>query len=172
MSPLERADAALHDRHMYALDHAGIATPAGFVTVLSDERWITAVRIDATGTPRRGTTGPVRTAAEQLAAWFAAERTHFDLPLEPARTLRGEALRQGMIAIPHGSVLSYGALARKTGSSARAIGQACARNPFPIVVPCHRVNNADGSLGAYSGGDGPPTKRWLLAFEQAPLRLL
>ena len=65
--------------------------------------------------------------------------------------------------------MSYCALSRRLSSGARALGQACARNPFPIVVPCHRVLNADGTLGAYSGGDGPATKHRLLAHEQQVL---
>ena len=71
-----------------------------------------------------------------------------------------------MIGIGYGRTVSYGALATSARSSARAIGQACARNPFPIIIPCHRVLNASGSLGANSAGQGPETKRWLLDFEQ------
>ena len=62
--------------------------------------------------------------------------------------------------------MSYGALAQETGSAARAIGQACARNPFPILVPCHRVLGAGGVLGAYSAGEGPHTKSRLLDLER------
>ena len=69
-----------------------------------------------------------------------------------------------MIGISHGEALSYGALARLAQSGPRAIGQACARNPLPIIVPCHRVLGSNG-LGHYSGGDGVTTKRWLLAHE-------
>ena len=61
--------------------------------------------------------------------------------------------------------LTYGALARVANSSPRAIGQACARNPLPIIIPCHRVTASDG-LGHYSAGAGVPTKRWLLAHEE------
>ena len=59
----------------------------------------------------------------------------------------------------------YGAIARMIGSSPRAVGQACRRNPFPIVVPCHRVVGAGGAIGYYSAGEGVATKRWLLAHE-------
>jgi methylated-DNA-[protein]-cysteine S-methyltransferase len=71
-----------------------------------------------------------------------------------------------MIAIAYGETLSYGDLARLAGSAPRAIGQACARNPFPIIVPCHRVLSSGGARGHYSGGEGPITKRWLLDHEQ------
>ena len=89
----------------------------------------------------------------------------FDLPLAPAATMRGEVLRQAMVNIGFGDTASYGELAARIGSSARALGQACARNPFPIVVPCHRVLQAGGVLGSYSAGEGPVTKRWLLRHE-------
>lgn len=151
---------------MYALDLARIATPVGVVTITGDDRYVHAIRIEPDGTLVAATTAPVRDAADQLAAWFAGTVRSFDLPLAPAATERGAALRAGMMAIGFGETCSYGALAGRIASSARAIGQACARNPFPIVVPCHRVTNADGSLGAYSAGEGATTKRWLLEHEQ------
>ncbi len=156
---------------MYARDIARIATPVGVVTIYGDEVAITSVEIEAAaGNPTSGTSSLVRDAADQLQAWFAGERTAFHLPLVVARTPRGQMLRDAMIAIGYGETLSYGALAAKIGSSPRAIGQACARNPFPIIVPCHRVTNADGSLGAYSAGAGPATKSWLLDFERRDQR--
>lgn len=152
---------------MYARDTALIATPIGGIRIIGDEHRIESIRIE---------TGPVEPiapkaaamalAAEQLTDWFAGKRRDFDLPLASAATPRGGALRNGMIAIGYGDTMSYGGLARMIESSPRAIGQACARNPFPIVVPCHRVTNANGSLGAYSAGEGPATKQWLLDHEQ------
>jgi len=149
---------------MYARDHAGIATPIGIVRIEGDEARLTAIRFG--GDPARGSAAAVRAAAEQLAQWFAGERRDFELALAPAATPRGEALRSAMAGIPYGATLSYGELAGRTGSSARAIGQLCARNPFPIVVPCHRVLAGGGKLGYYSGGDGPKTKSWLLEHER------
>lgn len=152
---------------MYARDEALIATPIGGVRIFGDDAHIAAIRIEPESVGDLApSTAPLRAAVEQLRQWFAGERRSFDLPLQPAATPRGQALRDGMIGIGYGDTLSYGALSRQLGSSARAMGQACARNPFPIVVPCHRVLNADGSLGAYSGGDGPTTKQWLLDHEQ------
>jgi methylated-DNA-[protein]-cysteine S-methyltransferase len=152
---------------MYARDEALIATPIGAVRITADGERITAIRIEPGNLGNIApTTEALRQAVEQLRQWFAGERRHFDLLLTPAATPRGQALRDGMVGIGYGDTLSYGALSRQLGSSPRAMGQACARNPFPIVVPCHRVLNADGSLGAYSGGDGPATKKWLLDHEQ------
>lgn len=106
-------------------------------------------------------------AQAQLLAYFKDPAFRFDLPLKPSSTRRGEELRSAMAEIPRGEWMSYGALAMRTASSARAIGQVCARNPYPIVIPCHRVLAANGALGHYSAGTGPQTKRWLLAHEGA-----
>jgi methylated-DNA-[protein]-cysteine S-methyltransferase len=151
---------------MYARDHALIATPIGTIRVEGGDGALTAIRIGGVGAPSRGSAALVRAAAEQLEQWFAGEREAFDLALAPAGTPRGETLRAGLIAVGYGETLSYGALARQMGSSPRAIGQLCARNPFPILVPCHRVLGSGGALGAYSAGDGPKTKSWLLEHER------
>ncbi len=105
-------------------------------------------------------------AARQLTAYFARLLDDFDLPLAPAATPRGQALRAAIVAVPIGETLSYGALARIAGSAPRAIGQACARNPFPIIIPCHRVVGSGGAIGHYSGGRGIITKTWLLDHER------
>lgn len=155
---------------MYARDHTLIATPIGAIRIEGDDAVLTTIRIGGDDSPSTGNAAAVREAAEQLEQWFAKEREAFDLPLAPAGTPRGEELRTGLIAIGYGDTLSYGALARLLGSSPRAIGQLCARNPFPIVVPCHRVLGSGGALGHYSGGDGPKTKSWLLEHERRHLR--
>jgi methylated-DNA-[protein]-cysteine S-methyltransferase len=150
---------------MYARDQALIATPIGPIRIDGGAR-VTSIRICAEGPPSRGSADAVRAAAEQLEQWLAGDRRDFDLDLEPAATPRGEELRAGLVAIGYGETLSYGALARILGSAPRAIGQLCARNPFPIVVPCHRVLGSGGALGHYSGGEGPKTKSWLLDHER------
>jgi methylated-DNA-[protein]-cysteine S-methyltransferase len=151
---------------MYARDHALIATPIGNIRVEGDDMALTAIRIGGESPPAKGSAATVRAAADQLEQWFAKERESFDLPLAPTGTPRGEALRAGLIAVSYGETLSYGELARILGSSPRAIGQLCARNPFPIVVPCHRVLGSGGALGHFSGGEGPRTKAWLLEHER------
>ena len=149
----------------YARDSALLATPVGMVRIDGDEQYIHRIAIEAgRQTPRRADSPAVIAAAEQLEAWFEGALTDFDLALAPARSPRGQALRDGLIAVGYGSTTSYGGLARLLGSGARAIGQLCARNPFPIVVPCHRVL-ASGALGQYSAGDGVATKQWLLDHE-------
>lgn len=161
---------------MYAREQSQIATPIGVISLTVAGPYLLSLTIGGERAISRGTSALLSQTAEQLEQWFAGERTLFDIPLHPAATPRGQALRQGMIDIGYGTTMSYGELARRLGSSPRAIGQACARNPLPIIVPCHRVLAAGGVLGAYSGGGGPITKAWLLAHEQKhhrdPARLL
>jgi len=77
-----------------------------------------------------------------------------------------------MCEIPFGAVCGYGDLARGLRTGPRAIGMACARNPLPIFIPCHRVVGSNGALTGYSGGDGLATKDYLLELERAGPRLL
>ena len=151
---------------MPARDTAAFTTPVGRVEVIGDETQLYAVRISGDNGVRAATADAVRRAREQIEQWFAGERTRFDLPLAPAKTPRGAALRGGIVAVGYGETASYGALARRLASSPRAVGRACARNPFPLIVPCHRVLAAAGRVGAYSAGNGPLTKRWLIDHER------
>ena len=106
---------------------------------------------------------------EEIAEYFAHARRDFDLPLRPAATPFQAAIRAALRAIPYGEVRSYGAIAASVGrpGAARAVGQANARNPFPIIVPCHRVLASNGHLGGYMGewgrGEALGKKEWLLA---------
>ena len=127
---------------------------------------IDAIDILATGDAAASDAPAIREALRQIEAYFAGRLTAFDLPLAATPTERGAVLRQGIVDIAYGETASYGALAKAIGSSPRAIGQACARNPFPIVVPCHRILGAGGALGAYSAGNGPITKSRLLDHER------
>lgn len=150
-----------------------LSSPVGTIVVEADERCIHAIRILDGEEPPAGThpsRGPAAEAIRQLRAYFDEKFTAFDLPLAPAASARGAALRDAVVAIPPGETLSYGALARIAGSAPRAIGQACSRNPFPIVVPCHRVVGSGGAIGHYSAGRGIITKTWLLDHESDPAR--
>ncbi|ATE67074.1 methylated-DNA--[protein]-cysteine S-methyltransferase [Rhizorhabdus dicambivorans] len=149
-----------------------LSSPIGPILIAADDAMLHAVSIlsgavpDGLGAPPPGS--PAAEAAAQLAAYFDGTLERFSLPLAPAASPRGQALRDAMAAIPIGETLSYGALARIAGSAPRAIGQACARNPFPIVIPCHRVVGSGGTIGHYSGGRGIITKTWLLDHERRP----
>lgn len=94
-------------------------------------------------------------AARQLTAYFAGQRTRFDLPLDlQAGTPFQQSVWQALLAIPAGATTSYAALGRQLGrpQAARAVGAAVGRNPVSIVVPCHRVMGASGALTGYAGG--------------------
>lgn len=152
---------------MYAPDTAALATPIGLVVIQGDDAVVRSIRVHAAGEEQAAVAPAVSEAAAQIRAYFVGRLRDFALPLAPAATPRGAVLRQAMVDIGYGETASYGELAQRVGSSARALGQACARNPFPLVVPCHRVLQAGGVLGPYSAGEGPVTKRWLLDFEGA-----
>ncbi len=103
----------------------------------------------------------------QLKEYFCGARRTFQLPLAPTGTPFQLSVWQALLAIPYGETLSYGELARRLGLSggARAVGLANGANPLPILVPCHRVIGADGSLTGFGGG--LHIKRSLLALEGA-----
>lgn len=106
-------------------------------------------------------------ADEQLAGYFAGARTTFDLPLDVEGTPFQKTVWAGLRDIPFGATISYAELARRIGNpkAMRAVGLANGRNPVSIVVPCHRVIGANGSLTGYGGGI--ERKRFLLALEGA-----
>jgi len=107
----------------------------------------------------------LRAARAQLAAYFAGELRRFDLPLAPAGTPFQRAVWSAIGAVPCGETIAYRELAARAGypASVRAVGAAVGRNPLSIVVPCHRIVGADGSLTGYAGG--LDRKRALLALE-------
>jgi methylated-DNA-[protein]-cysteine S-methyltransferase len=101
----------------------------------------------------------------QVLAYFSGERTQFDLPLAPQGTSFQRAVWQQLRAIPHGQSSSYGEVAQALGqpAAARAVGAAVGRNPWSIIVPCHRVVGSSGALTGYAGGIS--RKQQLLALE-------
>ena len=105
--------------------------------------------------------------ARQLDEYFAGHRRAFDVPLDwqLSTGFRRVVLTRLAVDVGYGTTASYGTLARLSGSpkAVRAVGKTCATNPIPIVVPCHRVVRADGTLGGYRGG--PAAKRTLLDLE-------
>ncbi len=102
---------------------------------------------------------------EQVLAYFAGRRREFDLPLAPAGTAFQQRVWTALRAIPFGETRSYGELAARLGSAPRAIGRANATNPVCLIVPCHRVIGADGSLTGFAFGED--LKHRLLAHEGA-----
>ncbi|NIH96667.1 methylated-DNA-[protein]-cysteine S-methyltransferase [Mycolicibacterium fluoranthenivorans] len=106
-------------------------------------------------------------AVEQLNAYFAGTRTHFDLELELTGTAFQRKVWQALLTIPFGETRSYGEIAEQVGSPTayRAVGLANGHNPVGIIVPCHRVIGANGNLTGYGGG--LDKKRALLEMEKS-----
>ncbi|PKO84877.1 MAG: cysteine methyltransferase [Betaproteobacteria bacterium HGW-Betaproteobacteria-11] len=130
---------------------------------------ITGIDYLPPGTAARRPTHPLaHEAVRQLRAWLADPRHVFTLPLAAAGTPFQRRVWAAIAAIPGGETLGYGELAARVGSGARAVGNACGANPYPIVVPCHRVVAAERKLGGFAGHrDGwlLEVKRWLLHHE-------
>jgi O-6-methylguanine DNA methyltransferase len=111
--------------------------------------------------------GPNQAAIEQVLEYLASERTHFDIPLDLRGTPFQRAVWDVLLKIPYGESCSYAEVARAIGrpTAQRAVGSANNANPVSLVVPCHRVIAADGSLGGYGGGQ--ELKARLLAMERS-----
>jgi methylated-DNA-[protein]-cysteine S-methyltransferase len=149
-----------------------MSSPIGRIEVVGNGEAITALSIEHDGTlpwddvPEQG--DPVLDrAVEQLDEYFAGHRRDFDLPLSLAGTAFQLAVWEQIVALDFGEVVSYGELGMATGraTAGRAVGGAVGANPIPIIVPCHRVLGSDGRITGYSGGEGIPTKSWLLKHE-------
>ena len=110
----------------------------------------------------------LRRARDQLHAYFDGQRLAFDLPIAPVGTPYRCRVWAALRVIPPGETRTYQDIARTAGGSARSVGGANGANPIPILIPCHRVVASRG-LGGYSGGDGLPTKRYLLDLESRTL---
>ena len=106
-------------------------------------------------------------AAKQLDEYFAGKRKTFDVPVQLGGTVFQAAVWNALQEIPFGEVRSYGDVGMTTGrsSAGRAVGGAVGSNPVPSISPCHRVLGSDGKITGYSGGNGIPTKVWLLDHE-------
>jgi methylated-DNA-[protein]-cysteine S-methyltransferase len=142
-------------------------TPLGFVTLV--ERAGALAALDWGASPAGRPSALLQSAREQLAFYFAGRLHDFDLPLAPAGAADEKRVWDLMAKIPWGETRSYGDLAKDLSLSPRHVGQACGRNPIPIIIPCHRVLASTGALTGYSGKGGIETKRKLLQLENALL---
>lgn len=146
-----------------------ISAPMGPLVLLGDGEALTAAYYPShPGRPEtdvRDDAGPFSAVVHQLEEYFAGERTTFDLPLAPHGTPFQLACWAALQTIGYGQTRSYGEIAAALGQpgAARAVGLANNRNPISIIVPCHRVIGADGSLTGYGGGI--EAKRYLLDLE-------
>jgi len=149
-----------------------VDTPIGPVGLVASDTALSAVLFNGRRVRVEGGSPLLDEAARQLRAYFAGDLVSFDLPLELLGTEFQRRCWLALASIPYGQTVSYGEQARRLGlgpDSARAVGGANGRNPLPIVLPCHRVIGADGSLTGFGGG--LDVKRYLLEHEGALLPL-
>jgi len=149
---------------------ARIQTPIGTLGVAATSRGLWRIEFDARKIrPARGDAeaqAHLATAVQQLREYFLGQRKEFNLPLDLQGSPHQLRIWRALCAIPYGETLTYGELARRVGlptSAARAAGRACATNPAPVVVPCHRIIGGDGKLHGFGGG--LPRKEALLKLE-------
>jgi len=154
-------------------------SPIGTLLLTGTKEGLTGLYMEAGGPDSSAVMSAVRdttafaTAKQQLQEYFAGTRRTFDLPLQPEGTPFQVMVWDALREIPYGTTISYQELARRIGAekAVRAVGAANGANPISIIIPCHRVIGADGSLTGYGGGI--ERKRWLLDHEsgQRPLPL-
>jgi len=154
-----------------------VDSPIGRIEIGSDGDTITSLSIEREGRlpwdeQPENSTDVLESAVAQLEEYFAGVRREFDVPVSLSGTDFQRAVWAELDAVPFGSVASYGEIGHATGraTAGRAVGGAVGANPIPIIVPCHRVLASDGRITGYSGGNGIPTKAWLLDHEGIPHR--
>jgi methylated-DNA-[protein]-cysteine S-methyltransferase len=153
-----------------SVETAYLDTPIGRIAVSWSDGALTALRLMPIAHGASSAELPAQ-MRDQLARYFADGKSRFDLPLNPRGTPFQRRVWEALQTIPPGRTITYGELAERLGSGARAVGGACRANPCPIVVPCHRVVAKHG-LGGFAGDVGGrrlSLKRWLLTHENAPL---
>ncbi|MFF2275045.1 methylated-DNA--[protein]-cysteine S-methyltransferase [Agromyces sp. NPDC058126] len=148
-------------------------SPIGRIEVVAGDDAVTGLSIECDGvlphddSPERSNAVLDRARVE-LDEYFSGSRTDFDLPVRLEGTEFQQSVWAELRRLGWGEAVSYGSLAAAVGrpGSARAIGGAVGANPIPIIVGCHRVLASDGRITGYSGGEGIPTKLWLLGHER------
>jgi len=149
-----------------------VDTPIGPLGLAASDSALQSVTFNGGRLRPEGRSPVLDEAARQLKAYFEGELVAFDLPLELHGTEFQRQCWRALSTIPYGQTVSYGEQARRLGlgsDKARAVGAANGQNPLPLVLPCHRVIGADGSLTGFGGG--LQVKRFLLELEGALLPL-
>ncbi|QYH36543.1 methylated-DNA--[protein]-cysteine S-methyltransferase [Salinibacterium sp. M195] len=147
-------------------------SPIGRIELTSDGKNLTGLAIENAGVLPHDSEDErscvvLDGAASQLTEYFAGTRRAFDIPLSAAGTEFQKSVWNELNRLPFGAAVSYADIGRATGrpTAGRAVGGAVGANPIPIVVPCHRVLASNQRITGYSGGEGIPTKVWLLEHE-------
>ena len=142
-------------------DYIHYASPIGMLTITAENDQLTALVIEnqkymewhLAGEGREQETAALHAARLWLDGYFAGKQTDASmLPLAPKGTAFQQKVWKALLTIPYGETATYGELAASIGSSPRAVGSAVGRNPISIIIPCHRVVGADGSLTGYARG--------------------
>lgn len=141
-------------------------SPVGILRISADEEGITSIQLNAERHKDTGESPILAEAVRQLDEYFNGIRKTFDLPLSLSGTEFQRRVWQVLCEIPYGETCTYGQIAAVTGNpkASRAVGSANNRNPIAIVIPCHRVVGANGSLTGYAGG--LDIKEYLLELEK------
>ncbi len=145
--------------------YASLTCPLGEITVTSNGAAVVAISFCQA--PAVSAACPIaQQAVQQLQQYFNGQRQQFELPLAPAGTDFQQRVWQALLSVPYGQTASYKDIAGQLGDvkAVRAVGMANSRNPIGIIIPCHRVIGADGSLTGYAGG--LDKKQWLLLHER------
>lgn len=130
-------------------------SPIGGLRLHAEGDKLVAIDFDATDDGDREDNATLDAAEQQLTEYFAGERTEFDLPLAAHGTEFQHRVWDELVKVPFGETASYGEISQRLGldrRGPRAVGMANGRNPIPIIVPCHRIIGADGSMTGYAGG--------------------
>jgi methylated-DNA-[protein]-cysteine S-methyltransferase len=162
-----RSDAATPPAHLKRIE-----SPLGRIEITSDGNAITSLSIERAGSLPydeldERSSKLLDLSAKQLDEYFTGKRHTFELPVASHGTEFQEAIWTQLAEIEWGEVRSYGELGILTGraTAGRAVGGAVGANPIPIIIPCHRVLASNNRITGYSGGNGIPTKVWLLEHE-------
>lgn len=150
------------------MNSIAVHTPIGWIKISEEDGFLTEINYTESIEGIEQQSSPLlENAAKQLQEYFEGYRKSFDLPLKVTGSNFNKAVLAQLAKVPYGETVTYGQLAQQSGypKAARAVGSVMRKNPFMIVLPCHRVLQTGNKLGNYSAG-GPVNKDWLLTFEK------
>lgn len=142
-------------------------SPVGAITLLANDNKVVFLTMGSNITPDFGKASVLQDAKKQLERYFKGNSKDLNFPVALGGTDFQRAVWREIEKVGFGEVTTYAEIAKNIGNpkAVRAVGGAVGSNPVPLIVGCHRVLGASGKITGYSGGDGLPTKRWLLAHE-------